>query len=350
MTIVNLTFPPHQLNPSLLLHHVLTGFRNLTQEIRDTIPMMSLIFTTCLSFVALSMFESLQHEDLMCVRHQGNALGHDASVVACMNGKDIEDILNGSSMDGVLIRAAVEKKPNTPGGPSLTWEWKASGALLTTADRYTSDLFDEEGVDKLFKGNSLLLDNRCSLGKPKVLSKRRNDKTELAFTALPKRGGHKKSLALHTHQCWELRGGELALFDGSGESPSPWLLGSCELEQVEWDSGALSTRYSQESFYTNLSNGEIELSREELILGDRAGCEKPLCGLKDGHNFKTVKASDLPTTGDVYDETVADLDNNDGDYLGDRPALFDDGDCRSAVRIILVYEGKHRGEVLVRHE
>ena len=307
--------------------------------------MMSLIFTTCLSFVALSMFESLQHEDLMRVRHQGIALGHDASVVPCMNGKDIEDILNGSSMESVLNRAAVEKKPNAPGGPSLTKEWKASGALLTTADRYTSDLFDEEGVDKLFEGNSLLLDHRCCLGMPKVLSKRRNDETELAFTALPTIGGHTKPLALQTHQCRELRGGELALFDGSGESASPWLLGSCELEQVEWDSGALSTRYSQEGFDADLSNGEIELSREELILGDRAGCQQLLYGLKDGHNFKTVKALDLQSTGDVYDETFADLRNNDGDLSGDKLTLLDDEDGRSAVRIILVYEGKHRGEV-----
>jgi hypothetical protein len=307
--------------------------------------MRSAIFISYLVFVAQSVFESLQHEDLMRVRHQGNALGHDASVVPCMNGKDVEDILNGSSMDGVLNRAAVDKKPNAPGGRSLTLEWKASGALSTTADQYTSDLFDEEEMYKLFEGNSLLFDDGCSLGKPKVLSKRRNDETELAFTALPKRGGHKKPLALHTHQCWELRGGELALFDGSGESPSPWLLCACELEQVEWDSGALSTRYSQEDFYVDLSNGHIELSREELILGDRAGCEQLLYGLKDGHNFKTVKASDLPSMGDVYDETVVDLGNNDGNLLGDRLPLLDDGDCRSAVRIILVYEGEHRGEV-----
>ncbi|GMI47449.1 hypothetical protein TrCOL_g9426 [Triparma columacea] len=274
----------------------------------------------------------------MRVRHQGNALGHDASVVPCMNGKDVEGILNGSSMVDVLNRGAVDKKPNAPGGLSLTLEWKASGALSTTADQYTSDRLDDEGVDKLFGGNSLLLDYRCSFGMPKVLSKRRNDETELTFTALPTIGAHTKPLALQTYQCRELRGGELALFDVSGESPSPWLLGACDLEQVEWDSGALSTRYSQEGFYAYLNKGEIELSREELILGDRAGCKQLLYGLKDGHNFKTVKASDLPTTGDVYDETVADLRNNDGDLLGDRLALLDDGDCRSAGRIILVYE------------
>jgi hypothetical protein len=117
------------------------------------------------------------------------------------------------------------------------------------------------------------------------------------------------------------------------------------LEQVEWDSGALSTRYSQEGFYADLSNGDFQLLGEELILGDRAGCEQLLYGLKDGHNFKTVKASDLPLTGDVYDETVADLRNNDSDLSGDRLPLLDDEDCRSAVRIILIYEGKHRGEV-----
>jgi hypothetical protein len=109
------------------------------------------------------------------------------------------------------------------------------------------------------------------------------------------------------YQCRELRGGELALFDGCCESPSPWLLGACEIEQVEGESGAISPRYSQEGFYADLSNGEYKLS---LILADRAGCEQILYGLKDGHNFKTVKASDLPTTGDVYDETVADLRNN----------------------------------------
>jgi hypothetical protein len=307
--------------------------------------MRSVTLISYLAFVAQSLFESLQHEDLLHVHYQGYALGHDASVVACMNGKDIEGILNRSSMDGVLIRAAVEKKPNAPGGPSLTNEWKASGELSTTADRYTSDLFNEEEMDKLFGGNPLLLDYKCSLGMPKVLSKRRNDETELAFTALPTIGAHTKPLALHTYQCMELRGGELALFDGSCESPSPRLLSACELEQVEWDSGALSTRYYQDDFSADLSNGELELSREELILGDRAGCEQLLYGLKDGHNFKTVKASDLPSTGDVYDETISDLRNNDGDLSRDRLALFDDGDYRSAVRIILVYEGKHRGEV-----
>jgi hypothetical protein len=322
-----------------------TGFRDLTQETQATIPMRSLIFTTYLSFVALFVFESLQHEDLVHVLYQGYAVGHDASVVACMNGKDIEGVLNGSSMEGVLNRAAVDKKPNTPGGPSLTKEWKASGALSTIADPYTSDLFDEEEMYKLFEGNSLLLDDGCSLGKPKVLSKRRNDKTELAFTALPKRGGQKKPLAIHTYQCWELRGGELALFDSSCESPSPWLRGACDMKQVEWDFGSLSTRYSQEGFYADLSKGETELSREELLLSDRAGCEQLLYGLKDGHNFKTVKASDLPSTGDVYDETIGDLRNNDGDLSGDRLQLIDDKDCRSAVQIILVYEGKHRGRV-----
>jgi hypothetical protein len=191
--------------------------------------MRSLIFTTCLSFVAQYVFENLQHEDLVHVCDQGYAVGHDASVVACMNGKDIEGILNGSSMEGVLNRAAVDKKPDAPGGPSLTKEWKASGALSTTADRYTSDLFNEEEVDKLFEGKSLLLDNRCCLGMPKVLSKTRNDETELAFMALPTIGAHTKPLALHTYQCRELRGGELALFDGSCESPSPWLLSACEL-------------------------------------------------------------------------------------------------------------------------
>jgi hypothetical protein len=305
--------------------------------------MMSVIFKSYLAFIALYVFKSLQHEDLMHVREQGYAVGHDASVVACMNGKDVEGILNGSSTDGVLNRGAVDKKPNAPGGPSLTMEWKASGALSTTADQNTSDIFDEEEMYKLFEGNSLLLDDGCSLGKLKVLSKRQNDETELAFTALPKRGGHKKPLGPHTHQCWELRGGELAHFDGSGESPSPWLLSACELEQVEWDYGALSTRYSQEGFDADLSNGKFELS---LILGDRAGCEQLLYGLKDGHDFKSVKASsELPSTGDVNDETVADLGNNDGDLSGDRLPLLDDEDCKSAVRIILVYEGKHRGEV-----
>ena len=216
-------------------------------------------------------------------------------------------------MEGVLNRAAVDKKSNAPGGPSLTWEWKASGALSTYTDQYTSDLFEEEEMYKLFEGNSLLLDDGCSLGKPKILSKRQNDETELAFTALPKRGGHKKPLAIHTHQCRERRGGELALFEGSCESPSPWLLSACELEQVEWDSGALSTRCSQEDVYADLSDGDIELSREELILGCRAGCEQLLYGLKDSHNFETVKASNLPSTGDVYDETFVDLHNNDGD-------------------------------------
>ena len=281
-----------------------------------------------LAFVAQSVFESLQHEDLLHVRDQGDAVGHDASVVACMNGKHIEGILNGSSMDGVLIRAAVEKKPNAPGGPSLMWEWRASGALSPTADQYTSDLFDEEEMDKLFEGNSILHDHRYCLGMPKVLSKTRNDETELAFTALPTIGGHKKPLDLHTYQCRELRGGELALFDGSCESPSPRLLSACDLEQVEEDSGALSTRYSQEDYYADLGNGEIELSGKELILGDRAGCEQLLYGLKDGHNFKAVKASDLPSTGDVYDETVADLRNNDGNLSGDSLPLLDDEDCR----------------------
>ena len=281
----------------------------------------------------------------MLLPDEGIAIGQDASVVACINGKDVEDILNGSAMEGVLNGAAVEKKPNAPGGQSLTWEWKASGALSPTADQYTSDLFDEEEMYKLFEGNSLLLDNGCSLGKPKILSKRQNDETELAFTALPTRGGHTKPLALDTYQCRELRGGELALFDGSDESPSPWLLGACELEQVEGDSRELSTRYSQEDIYSDLSKGDIELLREELILGDRAGCEELLYGLEDGHNFKTVKASELPSTGVVYDETFADLRNNDSNLSEDRLALLDDGNCRSAVRIILVYEGKHRGEV-----
>jgi hypothetical protein len=259
----------------------------------------------------------------------------------------VDKLFRGSSMEGVLNRPAVDKKPNAPGGPSLTLtlEWKASGALSTTADQYTSDAFDEEGVDKLFRGNPLLLDYRCSLGMPKVLSKRRNDETDLAFTALPTIGAHTKPLALHTYHCIELRGGELALFDGSCESPSPWLLCACELEQVELDSGALSTRYSRKDFYANLNKGETEFSGEELMFGDRAGCEQLLYGLKDGHNFKTVKASDLPLTEDVYDETVADLCNNDSDLSGDRLALLDDGDCRSAVRITLVYEGEHRGEV-----
>ena len=164
MIIVSMTSPPHQLPRRLLLPHVLTGFRDLTHEIQVTIPMRSVIFISYLVFVAQSVFESLQHEDLMRVRHQGNALGHDASVVPCMNGKHIEGILNGSSMEGVLNRAAVDKKPNTPGGPSLTLEWKASSALLTTADRYASDLFDKEEMDKLFEGNSLLLDHRRCLG------------------------------------------------------------------------------------------------------------------------------------------------------------------------------------------
>jgi hypothetical protein len=276
--------------------------------------MTSIVILSCLVFVAHYSFESLKHEDLTHVQNQGYAVGHDVSVVACINGKDVEDILNGSAMEGVLNEAAVDKKPNAPGGQSLTLDWKASGALSTYADQYTSNLFDDEEMDKLFEGNSLLLDDGCCLGKPKILSKRRNDETELAFTALPTRGAHTKPLALHTYQCRELRGGELALFDGTCESPSPWLLSACELEQVEWDSGALSTRYSQEGFYADLSDRKIELSREELILGDRAGCEELLYGLKDGHNynFKTVKASDLPT-GDVYDETVADLRNNDSD-------------------------------------
>jgi hypothetical protein len=278
---------------------------------------------------------------------EGIAIGQDASVVAGMNGKDVEKILNGSSMKGVLNRAAVDKKPNAPGGQSLTWEWKASGALSPTADHYASDASDEDGIYKLLGAKPLLLDDGCCLGKPKILSKRRNDETELAFMAFPTRGGRTKPLALPTYRCRELRGGELAHFDGSGESPSPWLLSACELEQVEGESGELSRRYSQEGFNADLSNGEYKLS---LILGDRAGCEQLLYGLKDGHNFKTVKASDLPSTGDVYDETIADLRNNDGDLSGDRLALFDDRDCRSAVRIILVYEGKHRGEVLVRHE
>jgi hypothetical protein len=315
----------------------------LHKKYTGTIPMRSVIFISLLAFIALYGFESLQHSELPHVRHQGNALGHDASVVPCMNGKDVEGILNGSSMEGVLNRAAVDKKPNAPGGPSLTKEWKASGALSTTADQYTFDLFDEEEVDKLFEGNSLLLDDRCSLGKPKVLSKRRNDETELAFTALPTRGGRIRPLAPHTYQFRELRGGELALFDGSGESPSSRLLSACEMEQAEGDSGALSTRHSQEGFYADLSKGEIEFSGEELILGDRAGCEQ--LRAQDGHNFKTVKASDLPSKGDVYDETVVDLRNNDGDLSGDRLPLLDDEDCRSAVRIILVYEGKHRGRV-----
>jgi hypothetical protein len=250
-------------------------------------------------------------------------------------------------MEGILNRGAVYKKPDAPGGQSLTWEWKASGALLTTADRYTLDLFDEEETDKLFGENSLLLDNGCSLGKPKVLSKRRNDETESAFTALPTRGGHTKPLALHTYRCRELRGGELALYDGSCESPSPRLLGACELEQVGWDSRALSTRYSKEGFYADLSNGEIELLHEELLLGDRVGCEQLIYGLKDGHYFKTVKASDLPSTGDVYDKTVADLGNNNSDLSGDMLALLDDGDCRSAVRTIFVYEGEHRRRSLI---
>ena len=134
--------------------------------------------------------------------------------------------------------------------------------------------------------------------------------------------------------------------DGSCESPSPRLLS--ELEQVEGDSGELSTRYSQEDVYADLSNEEIELSGEEPILGDRAGCEQLLYGLlKGGHNFKTVKASDLPSTGDIYDETVVDLRINDGDLLGDRLALLEDKDCRSAVRIILIYEGKHRRRSLI---
>jgi hypothetical protein len=248
-------------------------------------------------------------------------------------------------MEGVLNRAAVDKKPNAPGGPSLTLEWTASGALSTTADRYISDIFDEEEIGKLFGGNSILYDHRCCLGMPKVLSKTRNDETELAFTALPTIGGHKKPLALHTYQCRELRGGELALFDGSGESPSPWLLSAREIEQVEGDSGELSTRYSQEDVYADPSNEEIKLSGEELILSDRVGCEQLLYGLKDGHNFKTVKASDLLSMGDVYDETFDDLGNHDGDLSGDRLPLLDDEDCRSAAWIILVYEGKHRGEV-----
>ena len=299
---------------------------------------MSIIIISYLGVIAQYSFESLHHSELPHVCDQGYAVGHDVSFVEGTNGNDIEAILNGSSVEGVLNRAADEKKPNAPGGLSLTLEWKASGALSTTADQYTSDAFDEEGVDKLFEGNSLLLDDGCSLGKPKVLSKRQNDETKLAFTALPKRGGHKKPLALNTHQCWELRGGELALFDGSGESPSPWLLNACELEQVEWDSRELSTTYSQEDIYTDLSNWEYELS---LILADRAGCEQLLYGLKDSHNFKSVKASDVPSTGDVYDETVADLRNNDSDLSGDRLPLLDDEDSRSAVRIILVYEGKH---------
>ena len=105
--------------------------------------------------------------------------------------------------------------------------------------------------------------------------------------------------------------------------------------------------YSQEGFYADVSNGERELS---LIFGDRAGCGQLLYGLKDSHNFKSVKASDLLSTGDVYDETVADLRHNDGDLSGDRLALLEDKDCRSAVRIILIYEGEHRGEVKLRHE
>jgi hypothetical protein len=275
--------------------------------------MMSIIIISCLvAFVAKYSFESLQHSELSHVCDQGYAVGYDASFVESIYGNDIEDIPNGSSVDGVLNGAAVEKKPNAPGGQSLTLEWKASGALSPTADQYTSDLLDEKEIDKLFGGNSLLFDDGCCLGKPKVLSKRRNDETELAFTALPTRGAHTKPLALHMYQCRELRGGELALLDGSCESPSLWLLSACELEQVEEDSGELSMRYSQEDIYADLSNGDIELSREELILGDRMGCEQLLYGLKDGHNFKTVKASDLPT-GDVYDETVADLRNNDGD-------------------------------------
>jgi hypothetical protein len=272
--------------------------------------MKSVIFISCLVFVAQYAFESLQHEDLMHVRDQGYAVGHDASVVACINGKDAKDILNGSAMEGVLNRAAVYETPNTPGGRSLTLERKASGALSTTADQYTSDAFDEEGMGKLFEGNSLLLDDGCSLGKLKILSKRRNDETELVFTAHPTIGAQKKSLALHTYHYMELRGGELALYDGSCESPSSRLLSACELEQVEWDSGALSTRYSKEDYYADLGNGKLELS---LILGDRAGCEQLLYGLKGCHNFETVKASDLPSTGDVYDETFNDLRNNDGD-------------------------------------
>jgi hypothetical protein len=291
------------------------------------------------------LFNSRKYELLeggVLLPDEGIAIGQDASVVAGMNGKDVEKILNGSSMDGVLNRAAIYEKPNAPGGQSLTWEWKASGALSPTADHYASDASDEEGMYKLLGAKPLLLDDGCCLVKPKILSKRRNDETELAFTALPTRGTHTKPLALHMYQCRELRGGELALFDSSCGSPSPRLLGACELEQVEWDSGALSTRYSQEGFYADLSNGEIELTREELILGDRAGCEQLLYGVKDGHNFKTVKASNLPSTGDVYDETFVDLGNNDGDLLGDRLALLDDKDCRSAVRIILVYEGEHQ--------
>ena len=134
--------------------------------------MMSIVIISYLAFVAQYSFESLQHEELLQVHDQGYAVGHDASVVACINGKDIEGILNRSSMESVLNGAAVDKKPNAPGGPSLTKEWKASGALSTTADRYTSDLLDEEEMEKLFGGNSLLLDEGCSLGKPKILSKR----------------------------------------------------------------------------------------------------------------------------------------------------------------------------------
>ena len=126
--------------------------------------MRSFILISCLAFVAIYTFESLQHEDLMRVGDQGNALGHDASVVACMDGKYIEGILNGSSTEGVPNRAAVQKEPNAPGGQPLTLEWKASGALSTTADRYTYDLFDEEEMDKLFEGNSILHDHRRCLG------------------------------------------------------------------------------------------------------------------------------------------------------------------------------------------
>jgi hypothetical protein len=345
MRNASLTPPTLQPHPSLIAPSWFDRLQNIHKELRVTIHMRSVIYISYLAFVAQYSFECLHAAALLHVGDQGYAVGQDASIVACMNGKDVEDILNGSSMEGVLNRAAVDKKPNAPGGPSLTLEWTTSGELSTTADRYISDLFDEKEMKKLFGGNSLLLDEGCSLGKPKILSKRRNDETELAFTALSTIGGHTKPLALHTYQCRELRGGELALFDGSCESPSPRLLSACELDQVEWDSGALSTRYSQEDYYADLGNGEIELSGKELIRGDRAGCEQLLHGLKGGHNFKTVDASDLPSTGDVYDETVADLRYNDGNLSGDSLPLLDDEDCRSAVRIILAYEGKHRGEV-----
>jgi hypothetical protein len=125
--------------------------------------MRSVIFISYLAFVAQFVCECLQHEDLH-VHDQGYALGHDASVVEGMNEKGVEDVLKGSSVEGVLNGAAVQKKPNAPGGQPLTKEWKASGALSTTADRYTSDLFNEEEMDKLFEGDFLLLDHRRCLG------------------------------------------------------------------------------------------------------------------------------------------------------------------------------------------